>query len=216
MLELRSIYGSQLNCKYKYYPDVGYTCELNTTISENEESFEFGGEKEDNRKVKTLLFTKFAPSFIPKEVFETFPQLDAVGIYHTETKLIDLKFLSNLLKNAYELNTLYLAYNRIEMMEPKVLALLKNFRTIRLEGNTCVKQKIKIQHCNLNEVKANLTTCFENFFTNFPDKNTTEQQQILENEAIPEYVFISGQSQIFLSYSVFLIVLIVNIVMSRC
>lgn len=218
VIELRSVYGSQLNCRYKYYPDVGYTCELNSTsvISENEESYELGGEPDDNKKVKTLLFTKYVPPFIPKELFEALPQLDAVGIYHTETKLVDLNFLSNFLKNAYELNTLYLAYNRIEMIEPKALAVLKNFRTIRLDGNTCIKQKLKIQHCNLNEIKSNLTNCFNNFFTTYPDRNTTDQLQILESEAIPEYVFVSGQCQVVLSYSVFLVILIIQIVMSWC
>lgn len=78
--------GLQLNCRYKYYPDVGFTCELiNATITDQDhgEKFEFGGNKLENRKVKTLLFKKLSPFFVPKETFEAFPQLDGIGVYYT-------------------------------------------------------------------------------------------------------------------------------------
>jgi hypothetical protein len=77
--------GLQLNCRYKYYPDVGYSCEIiNATISDQGEHFEFGGNKLENRKIKTLLFKKVSPNFVPKETFEAFPQLDGIGIYYTD------------------------------------------------------------------------------------------------------------------------------------
>lgn len=216
IIEFKHIYGSSINCNYKYYTDVGYTCEINSILPIGDEPLTIGGNETENKKIKTLLFSKVNPGVIPKEFFEGLPQLTTVGMLKVETKLVDLHFLSNFLQHAYELNTLYLAHNRIEMIEPKALAIFKNFRTIRLEGNNCIKQTIKIQNCNLNEVKANLTNCFNNFFTNYPERNTTDQLQILESEAIPEYVFVSGESQVVLSYSVVLVLLIIQIVMSGC
>lgn len=109
--------------------------------------------------------------------------------------------MENYLKHAYDLNTFYLAYNKIEMIEPKVLAIFKRFRNVRLEGNVCIKESFKLKNCNLNEMRTELKQCFDNYFLAHPEMNTTEQQGIMEAENIPEYLITSGQNSINLKFS---------------
>jgi hypothetical protein len=75
-----------------------------------------------------------------------------------------------------------------------------------------VKDSFKMKNCNLNELREKLGECFNNYFLAHPEKNTTDQQQILESENIPEFLITSGQNRIHFSYLALSLLVIHNLI----
>lgn len=116
--------------------------------------------------VKALHFKWSNISFIPKESFTTFPNLERISIRQSLNK-VDYQLLKNLEEFENKIKILDFYNNKIDSVDPQVWEIFKKqSRILFQENNICVNELIIIGP-NISSIQQKLRFCFDNYIVKY-------------------------------------------------
>lgn len=182
------------NKKFPIVPEVGCFLDDMRPIFPQMDGDEFkftdiyGGKIDERIRLNTnaIIFRTSRISFVPKEVFQSFPKLHRIAMSGTYLKKLDVAFLKQFLKHQ-SINppkTLDFSNNLIEMIEPEIFEIVQDMQSLDLRNNTCTNLKIKPSNDTSYKV-FRFFRCFHNYLTEGPGKSVPINEYTTSGQTVP-------------------------------
>lgn len=171
-----AINGKDMLCHYETSVDfVGFQCDLKNQEevlpgSEDEGYYFTGLNTYLKERFDKIFFYTENISFVPKEVFEVFPNLRKIGFWGADLRKIEYDWLTEFLKYEKGLNGLVFHDCHINEIEPRVMEIFTRYQSIKLSGNDCIDDQLEHSDTEIATINSQLQTCFKNYRINDMEK----------------------------------------------